>query len=63
MFVLAAAYDTLDVERARASEAAALKRKGKVDWSAAEDLSVSPWNPKQWARLFLGFHGWPRRQR
>lgn len=57
MFVLAAAFNSLDVERARAATDPP-KRAGSIGWSAAEDLGLSPWNPKQWVRLFLGFHGW-----
>ena len=60
IFVLAAAFNTLDVERARAATDVP-KREGSIGWSASKDLRLSPWNPKQWARLFLGFHGWRRR--
>jgi hypothetical protein len=61
VFVLAAAFDTLDVERAKAASDAPA-REGSIAWNASKDLGISPWNPRQWARLFLGFHGWRRRQ-
>ena len=60
IFVMGAAFDTLDVERARVATDTP-KREGSIGWSASEDLRLSPWNPKQWASLFLGFHGWRRR--
>jgi len=60
IFVMGAAFDTLDVERARVATDTP-KREGSIGWSASEDLRLSPWNPKQWARLILGFHGWRRR--
>lgn len=61
VFVFAAAYDSLDVERLKSSSDKP-RKDGNIDWEASGDTRLSPWNPRQWARLFLGFHGWRKKR-
>ncbi len=59
MFVLTAAFDSLDMEAGRAGGPARKKPRPGIDWSAAhEGTAAQKWSLKRWAQHMLSFHGW-----
>ena len=59
VFVLTAAFDSLDMETGRAGSASRKAPEHEIDWSAAQERTATQkLSLKQWAQHVLNFHGW-----
>lgn len=59
MFVLTAAFDSLDMEAGRAKTIARKAPEPEINWGAAHaGAAPRKWSLKQWAQHMLSFHGW-----